>query len=728
MPKRIVHNTTNVDSYNWNSHDPFDRIPSNGKEGTNTIKVPMLNSLTGYNKVDTGAHIQQRSNKEDFYNYPLFANRIPTPSYEGILENQFKSASAGNMVTLNGKEIRIAMLTDPYNAYVKAQIEDSYRKNHVIQHGIHLYTALLLGKRTKTIVDVNREFMNLDVQKQTLANTFNDAEIDKTRTWCDRINRQVKFHQNLYSLALQSRLGGRAAMGVETGTIGEFKKVPIALKLLNWRKLGQVYADINTWEFLGVEYADKKTEAEARAAATTTRRPTSITVKNNPNNNKPTVREDSIYQAADLVYLPHADHHVTANSLYYGTSVIEPLLDISHANRIINEEDLKEAPRIAWTSNGRVIFPPNTPRPKIVKFMQEFRPGWNGTTLDVDVKTDGLEVNIDGITNLRTLNNGELQQGLRLPSFVMGRDKDVPNRSVAEISMHVWRESELNYSRTWLQDYLETQWFDSLIQIRYPQLDINDMWIKAKLEFQDITFESLKDRVDALVPLVQNKWIPIEKALDIWDMSDVKDQVLAMQAQVEAEKQKEMQLRMEELRRNNDIAADQAKGGGGQFGGNSNNNNNNNNNTDTKDGLAAMQRSLKKAGIKSAKLVLPNIDEGSPLIINDDVGVQIKPIIESQTVDMEKLMNDMKQTLLSEIKQASAAAATTTTIQQEQPVKTQPEMPDITPVINNLANEELKNLQIKELKTNMTLRQEEHDRKMEALLAFQKKIDQIKLD
>ncbi len=724
MPKRTVRSNNNPEVYNWNSHDPFDRIPSNGKEGTNTIKVPMLNALTGYQNVDTGAHIQQPKNNTDFYNYPLFANRIPTPSYADILENQFKSASAGNMVTLNGKEIRIAMLTDPYNAYVKAQIEDSYRKNHVIQHGIHLYTALLLGKRTKTIVDVNREFMNLDVQKQTLTKTFNDEEIDKTRTWCDRINRQVKFHQNLYSLALQSRLGGRAAMGVETGTVGEFKKVPVALKLLNWRKLGQVYADINTWEFLGVEYADKKTEAEARATATTTRKTTTtITpIKNNNNTtNRPTVREDSIYQAADLVYLPHADHHVTANSLYYGTSVIEPLLDISQANRIINEEDLKEAPRIAWTSNGRVIFPPNTPRAKIIKFMQEFRPGWNGTTLDVDVKTDGLEVNIDGITNLRTLNNGELQQGLRLPSFVMGRDKDVPNRSVAEMSMHVWRESELNYSRTWLQDYLETQWFDSLIQIRYPDLDINDMWIKAKLEFQDITFESLKDRVDALVPLVQNKWIPIEKALDIWDMPDVKEQVLAMQAQVEADKQKEMQLRMEELRRNQDIAADQAKGGGGQFGGNNNNTKPANNSDDTKDGINSLQRSLKKAGIKSAKLVLPNIDEDSPLIINDDVGVQIKPIIESQTVDMEKLMNDMKQTILSEIKQASAVQ------QQQQPTKTQ-EIPDITPVINNLSNEELKNLQIKELEMNMKLRQEEHDRKMEALLSFQKKIDQIKLE
>lgn len=721
MPRRIVHNNNNnnpaADTYNWNYHDPFDRIPSNGKEGTNTIKVPMLNTLTGYQNVDIGARTQQRSHKEDFYNYPLFANRFPTPSYENILDNQFKSAAAGNMVTLNGKEIRIAMLTDPYSAYVKAQIEDSYRKNHVIQHGIHLYTALLLGKRTKTIVDVNREFMNLDVQKQTLQNTFNDEEIDKTRTWCDRINRQVKFHQNLYSLALQSRLGGRAAMGVETGTVGEFKKVPVALKLLNWRKLGQVYADINTWEFLGVEYADKKTEAEARAAATsTTRRPTTITPIKNNKTDRPTVREDSIYQAADLVYLPHADHHVTANSLYYGNSVIEPLLDISHANRIINEEDLKEAPRIAWTSNGRVVFPPNTPRSKIIKFMQEFRPGWNGTTLDVDVKTDGLEVNIDGITNLRTLNNKELQQGLRLPGFIMGHE-DVPNRSVAEMTMHVWRESELNYSRTWLQDYLETQWFDSLIQIRYPSLDINDMWVKAKLEFQDITFESLKDRVDALVPLVQNKWIPIEKALDIWDMGDVKEQVLAMQAQVEAEKQKEMQLRMEELRRQQDIATDQAKGGGGQFGGN-------NNNTETKDGLAAMRQSMKSAGIKSAKLILPNIDEDSPLIINDDVGVQIKPIIENQTVDMEKLMNDMKQTLLSEIKQAS-------TIQQQQPIptiKTQAEMPDITPVLNNLANEELKNLQIKELQMSMKLRQEEHDRKMEALLAFQKKIDQIKLE
>jgi flagellar biosynthesis GTPase FlhF len=132
-------------------------------------------------------------------------------------------------------------------------------------------------------------------------------------------------------------------------------------------------------------------------------------------------------------------------------------------------------------------------------------------------------------------------QGLGLPSGVMGFE-EIQNRATLELSLNGWRESDLNHARSWLQGILEPQWFDSLIQIRFPDLDINNLWVKAKLEFVDVTFETLKDRADAVIPLFQAGMIPLEKALKILDMEDVLEQMLAEQKKMEKQRAQELEM------------------------------------------------------------------------------------------------------------------------------------------------------------------------------------------
>ena len=648
-------------------NDPFDRLPSNGKDGTNTIKVPLLNTKGGFTTVDTGAQLE-KSRSGDYYNYALFADRFPKPSYKNILKNEYKSAALTTLKAMGDQ--KVAMLSDPYDNYTKAQLEDSYRKDDVVRHGLELYCYLLFGKRTKTVVDVNKEFMNIDIQEKILEETFSEQEVDESRNWCEKINRQVRFHQNVFALTLQSKLGGRAALGVEVNQ----KDIPVALKLLNWRKLGQVYADVDTWKFLAVDYADREKEDPLRAE--------------------------------EIIYLPHADYHVTPNALYYGLSAIEPILDVSQTNRIINQEDLKEGARIAWAQNGVVTFPPNTPISKIRRFMNEFRPGWNGTTLNVTIRTEGITVDMAGLINLRTANSRYMASGLRLPGLVMGIEEQVPNRSVAEMIMHVWRESELNYSRTWLQDYLETQWFDSLLQIRFPDIDLNEMWIKAKLEFQDITFESLKDRTEALGPLVQNNWIPLEKALDVWDMPDVKDQVQALQRKAEKERQQELEAMKLQQKAQQDIAEDKAKGGGGQFNEESSGKNEEpavteedigEDEDDDEEEKKKKRKKKKRAGrdgpsLKEAKLTIDKSDPAYATIQAHTVDASANKVI-----DMQELMNKMDE--IMKFKQASI----NTTAMAEESAK----------------------IQRQEAAARTKMAEEEHRQKLELFQAFKDKLDKI---
>jgi len=126
----------------------------------------------------------------------------------------------------------------------------------------------------------------------------------------------------------------------------------------------------------------------------------------------------------------------------------------------------------------------------------------------------------------------------------------VPNRAVADLAMNAWRESDLNHARTWLQGIVEPQWYDSLMMLRYPDMDLERFWLKAKLEFEDITFETLKDRSEAIIPLYQAGLITIEKALKILDMEDVLEQIQAQQRILAAQRKEELEMmRMEQQRR-----------------------------------------------------------------------------------------------------------------------------------------------------------------------------------
>ena len=86
---------------------------------------------------------------------------------------------------------------------------------------------------------------------------------------------------------------------------------PIALHVLNSKRLGKVEVDPNTWAFEGVHYADLPTN-------------------------------DDLLKAEDLIYFTINDDHVTPRSIHYGLSILEPVIDASETKRIIKQEDLKK--------------------------------------------------------------------------------------------------------------------------------------------------------------------------------------------------------------------------------------------------------------------------------------------------------------------------------------------------------------------------------------------------
>ena len=302
----------------------------------------------------------------------LMERRVPRASYDGV-HRQFTSGkeyrnavaqlqtltTTGNLTVLNGKQV--IALTDPYAnpSFQKARLEDAYRLDPIIRRGINLIVKFLLGRRTKTIVSTIAEFINTSTTEtspaeqitaltlqQNNANPFgagpvdgtdpaqaleqidaqipqtkpqpkegmlSDKEADDLKEKIEQVNRRCKFHQKLKGALVQALVGGRACLLIE-GTNPD-DNMPQDLKLLNWKRLGRVFIDPDDWSLVGVEYLDH--------------------------------RGLRVLMADDIIYLTMQDFHVSPDTLFYGLSLIEPVIDISEANRLLDQMDFKEANRSA---------------------------------------------------------------------------------------------------------------------------------------------------------------------------------------------------------------------------------------------------------------------------------------------------------------------------------------------------------------------------------------------
>lgn len=446
------------------------------------------------------------NNNNNVYNFPVFGARFPTtPTISRRGYNPYRTAARTDKFEWSeGKEV--AVIPETLTKGQKIRLEDAFIIDQTIRRGVTLYAKFLLGKRTKTAIDINKEFMTEEIRNEALKTTFSQSEIDDLKTNIDKVNRQVNFRDKAEAAVIQALVGGRSALLVE-----KQGQMPMDLKVLNWGKLGKVYADPDDWKMIGVDYADRK-------------------------------REEGPLLAEEIIYFTWQDYHVSPDSLYHGSPHILPVLDMSETIRIITQEDLKESAKIGWADTGAIKFPPNTSEAKMREFVEKFAVGsWNATSQSVEIESHGLQPKLREMMEIIIQGRRIIQQGLGLPSAVM-QFEEIQNRATAELALNGWRESDLNHARSWLQGILEPQWFDSLIQIKYPDLDINNLWVKAKLEFEDVTFETLKDRAEAVIPLFQAGMIPLEKALKILDMEDVLEQMLAEQKKMEKQRAQELEM------------------------------------------------------------------------------------------------------------------------------------------------------------------------------------------
>jgi len=546
-------------------------------------------------------NLQSMMNRQGLDPNQVYATNLPRSAQQQMQERSvMRNASQMTTVTiLNGEEV--VALKDPYSFLDKLKFESCYRADPTIRRCIDVLSKFVMGKRTHFDIVAGEEERE---QQMLIAHGFKDSntlggtppapapapsggpppgnnssvknfadpsgfatsgqppsagmlpnnrddgennrqknealdeEVDdmfddnnpesplsedqlrELYRFLSDVNRRVGFDAKIKAALTQAYVYGRSALLIEEDAQG----IPIDLKLLNAKKLETVYVDPETWELVAVDYADRDKE-------------------------QPLLAEE-------IIYFTNQDYHISPDTLWYGLSRVETVVHVSETNQLLDEIDLKEGARSMWAGSGVIKFPPDTPDTLVEEFVQGFLPGtWNATSQNVQIETYNLKLDYVALTNARKENEQRIIRALGVPSFLVGFE-EISNRATAEEVMISWHESELDAERTWIQEILEPQWFDPLIEKRFPELATlkedptriitgKASPLRVKLDFVNISFETMKEKSEAVIPMFDRGLATIEKVMEVMRWQDQIPAIRAEQERREMEKQQQQQMQFE---------------------------------------------------------------------------------------------------------------------------------------------------------------------------------------
>ena len=443
-----------------------------------------------------------------------------------ISTNNLKSTvpKYDNIFSKNNK-VKIPRLKPPYRKRDIDRFEDAFRSDGSVRNCVTKKWNFMLGARTSVSLDVNREFQNDDERAEAL-NQVTTYEPYRTAMDCaNEVLRKTNFRKVIHAAGIQASVYGRACIEkVRNPADGSI----VRLNVLNSKLLGDVEVDPNTWEFLGVHYRDlPKTE--------------------------------DLLEAQDIIYMTRNDYHLSAGSLYYGLSDLEPVVDGSETKRIIKQEDLKEIARALWAGFGWMLFKdPNVTMEQMQEIVNQMKAGaWTATDQSVELKVQEIAQNAPMLLEIINEMNLETARDLAVPSPLVGYENK-QNYSNLVQTMVSWKESDLDAERRWLRDLIDSQFLNEIFRkelekqgVSLPDVEGQDLVVQklnqvpneqplnplqpngllttitqvippAKLSYdiEDPNFVAFKEKMEMTIALYEKDLISARKVLEVADMED----------------------------------------------------------------------------------------------------------------------------------------------------------------------------------------------------------------
>jgi hypothetical protein len=403
----------------------------------------------------------------------------------------------------------------PYNQSSIDRFEDTFRSDKLIQNGIVKRTELVIGKHGRIVLDTTEEFDDQDDRIEALSKIQKNAQYQQARKKIQQLLTKpaIDFHNKLKAAVIQCKVYGRAAIEI----VGDNNEngLPVALHVLNSKRIGNVEIDPITWEFLGCHYLDLE------------KGPSGM---------------DDILTADQLIYFTNRDFHVSPGSLYYGLSELEGVIDGSDSKRIAKQEDIKEIMKSNWAPFLIMKFiNPNVSVQQMQEIVSGLQPGLPfAHKQDIDTQAIDLTGDLKKLTEAIDFLNRESMRELGVPAFLAGYEQ-IANYANSQQVLLAFKEIELDADRTWIKDIIQPQWlnklFYSLLGIDQDSTTTEQADVKLSYEFEDITFETNLDKINASLLLYDRQLISGEKVLRIASYEDEIEEYKLRKEEIERQQQ-----------------------------------------------------------------------------------------------------------------------------------------------------------------------------------------------
>jgi hypothetical protein len=418
------------------------------------------------------------------------------------------------------------------------QCADAYVNNGMVRTLIDKTVFFIQGERTGFVIEANEELsegaaddelrkLEKSIIDDTLEFEGKPALIKDLRRKIIRINKRVKLHDRLDKLLTSTLIFGRNGLeivrlppGAEWPKFGE----PIALRHLNSIRLVDVQVNKTSGNFEGFFYD----EGTGSGFSETKR----------------------FIKSQNLISAFHDDNNLYDNTNYSGLSTIWPILSVSQADDVINDEDIPEITKNLSAGVG-VYYPGTSSQSDIDESRDQLAQGTFMVTPHDNFRMEVHNLGRDPmeLPNLRRMNAQYMAMCMSSPLFLTF--EDTANFATANQVMQVYKAGMLKRYRTWLQGILE-EYYDTILADHFnvELKDVISLPIKIKAVFPDINFEVRSDIITSdkiLVDMGVFNAADVAKDIDRKDIVQrIEEEQAAEQAAIEKQRQQSIDIALQQ--------------------------------------------------------------------------------------------------------------------------------------------------------------------------------------
>lgn len=322
---------------------------------------------------------------------------------------------------------------DPYLPEQKLAMHEAINGDGAVKRALSFWRKFLFGKEILVEFEPRKQ-LDDEVQSDIVTQRMSHhADVIKYRNRLRDIDDEVKLRQTLQANCDNLFGFGRCCFVKLENDAG----YPVRLVPLSSYKLGKVWIDALTFEFIGVEYTEIKSE-----------------------------ENKNILLASDIVYITLNDNNVSPNTRYYGNSLIFPILSISETNRINRERNFPEIIRKKWAAT--LVIKTSTKNPaknqQIVDMVNNRAAGTVAIPDLISAENIKTDTELPGLIQYSIETDKKIFRDMELTIGASGLGEAFQTRSAAQSELNVWAESTLEDLRENITDMLREQWY-------YPNLN-----------------------------------------------------------------------------------------------------------------------------------------------------------------------------------------------------------------------------------------------------------------